>query len=292
MLPIYYIPGSRFRDGTLGGHKWDVKNNRDVQHIIVLTDDADGDILAHELGHALFARRVGGQSWTNSDPDPMKDPNNEIHNTDSQNLMFPHVLTNPQISPTQEAQARASQLVTAPSLVYGFLDNSPYKLDVVFKTMHVVWTTDEAGSNNALESSWSFTVRARGHAATQPYYNDDLAGSTDCSLNLAILDISFPRDPEGPPINDTLTIDVTGTDRDKNSGHDSLPAISKVWQRHQNLWGSGLSSNGLPPGNHREHPPANAEMEYWLDYSINLRQRPRDVIFRDIRCPQSEDASR
>lgn len=100
-VAIYYVNGNTFQSGATGGsyfgeHPELVPRK---QYSIILTNDADFNVLAHELGHLLFTRFEGG-NVINDDPDPNQDPNDRGHNTNPCNLMFPAIrstdITEPQ----------------------------------------------------------------------------------------------------------------------------------------------------------------------------------------------------
>lgn len=284
-IAVYYIPGRRLADGFASGcHRFRPLGGDGLpEHIILLTDEASGQVLAHELGHALFTRQIGTNTWINDDPDQNMDPSSKIHNKNSQNLMFPNVPTVPVISATQSAQAKSSHLVFLEDLVFGFKDTTPFKLDVSMKTMHVEWTDDELFSDDALESSWDFHVKTKsGKTDSKKSFSDNRLNPGDRDLSSNDLGLKFSVEMASD--SDELIINLTGEDWDFWSPNDSLPTLGKTWTHSDSLWGSGLSTSpsGIL-GEHKDGPHTNDEMEYWLTYQISLISKPdNDVIFRHI----------
>jgi hypothetical protein len=162
-IPVFYVPGPHLEGGQATGcHAFRSRGDINPEHLIILTDLADGRVLAHELGHALFTRRngldpQGNVIWLNDDPDDNQDPASPIHNLDPSNLMYsgPHPDSNPQITEKQKNTAEVSVLVRPEDLAFGW---EIHKLAVAFKKMIVHETHDEAGSDDALESLWHFEV--------------------------------------------------------------------------------------------------------------------------------------
>jgi len=232
--------------------------------------------LAHELGHALFTREIGSNQWINDDPDPNADAS-RIHNSDPQNLMFPNVPMNPVISPAQRSQAKESDLTLRQTLAIGYRENKTFKLGVRLRTLHVHSTDDEAFSDDALESTWNFTVSTGLIRNTKPWNMDPLHWQ-DYSLNLDYPLLELSSD------NDKLVIEVTGTDWDFWSPNDALAAIKKEWLKGGDTWGSNSTDPVIPgglPGDHREHV-SNDEIDYSLTYNIRVDDRPNEVHFREI----------
>jgi hypothetical protein len=281
-VAVFYIPGRRLQDGFASGCQQFRIQGGDgrPEHFILLTDEADGRVLAHELGHALFTREIGPNQWINDDPDPNADAS-RIHNSDPQNLMFPNVPMNPVISPEQRSQAKESDLTLRQTLAIGYRENKTFKLGVRLRTLHVHSTDDEAFSDDALESSWNFTVSTvkpdgtKLTSGTKPWSMDPLHWwDYPIELDYPLLDVSSD--------NDKLVIEVTGTDWDFWSPNDALAAIKKEWPKGGDTWGS--SSTEIPggmPGDHREHV-SNDEIDYSLSYNIRVDDRPNEVKFRDI----------
>lgn len=81
-------------------------NLTDFQPNIVLTNQASPLILAHEIGHALFAR-ISGNSIVSKDPCCPNDPGG--HSTDPNSLMYFSVPANPgPLTPAEIQQAQSS----------------------------------------------------------------------------------------------------------------------------------------------------------------------------------------
>jgi hypothetical protein len=276
-IAVYYIPGSNLQEGASGCHSFQFQGEAPPEHMILLTDRADGRVLAHELGHALFTRAAGPQSWTNDDPDPSQSAGDRLHNANPQNLMYPNVSADPRISPEQVTVAQRSHLVTLQQLTFGFRENKRHKLGVTLKTLHVDWAHDEALSDDALESNWTFAVGTRNTKGTRPYTHNRLK-SGDYKLSDTY---DYPLLEVGSD-NDELTIDVTGTDWDFWSPNDPLPEIHKKWPKGTDLWGSMSSDNGDPVGQHTEGPLENSEIKYSMTYAIRVDDAPDEQIFRRI----------
>src|SRR5215212_1650421 len=289
-IAVYYIPRDYFQgsSGGSGCHIWRTQSiDSKPKHIILLTDKADERVLAHEIGHALFLRDIGSGQWINDDPDPSMDPNNRGHNTSPQNLMFPSVSPNPVISPEQESQAKLSQLVRIKDLAFGFTDNKPFKLGVKMKTLHVGFTSDEIFSDDALESTWKFTVQAGQKPPVTKTLMDNRLGAGDRDIsppNAAPDVLDFPDlEPGDAPI----TIKVTGEDWDFWSPNDTLPELFETHTKSEFLWGSDSSTpTSAPLGDHtRPTPPNNPvendEMNYRLTYNVRVDQSPIEKKFRD-----------
>ncbi|MEU4494864.1 hypothetical protein AB0F96_15800 [Streptomyces sp. NPDC023998] len=279
LVAVYCIPGNGFQDApsASGCHQFQFQGNTSPDHMILLTDSADGRVLAHELGHALFVRLTGPNSWMNEDPDPGRNVSDRLHNANPPNLMYSSVSEKPSISPEQVMVAQKSRLVTRQSLFYGFRENKRYKLGVDIKTLHVDEVSDEITSDNALESSWMFAVGTSIIKNRKPYENSrltpgdyDLSGSFDNPL----LEVESDTDK--------LTLDVTGTDRDFFPFNDELPHIHKEWSKGEDLWGSTSSDPGAPTGQHQEGPVKNDEIKYSVTYAIRVDDAPLEEIFRHI----------
>jgi hypothetical protein len=277
-IAVYYIPRSHFQGSSGSGcHQWRTQGtDGKPEHIILLTDEADGRVLAHEIGHALFLRETGSNVWINDDPDPSMDPNNTGHNTSPQNVMFPSVSQNPVVSSEQASQARRSRLVRLKDLAFGFTDNKPFKLGVKMKTLHVDWTSDELFSDDALESTWKFRVKT-GIEDDTKVHTDSRFGSGDhalpASLDYPLLEVASDTDE--------LQIEVTGEDWDFWSPNDALPKLEKKWTKGQDLWGSGSSTpTGAPLGEHKEGPKENGDIKYSLTYNVRVDERPIEETFR------------
>jgi hypothetical protein len=307
-IAVYYIPGRRMIDGSTGCHQLRYSTSVDTlpEHIILLTDEADGRALAHELGHALFTRSIVAGTWINDDPDPKMDPKNNIHNTNLQNLMHVPTPDLPVISAVQSEQAKNCHLVLHDQdLVYGFTDNQPFKLKVLMQKLHVAWTDDEWLSDDALESTWTFYVQTGKTDSSAPdnfkvtttnsreYENSRLHGGGDnegVDYGLTDKDGLLNFSVQIPPLSDDeLRIVVTGEDWDSwPNPNDHLPTLRKTWKKDDFLWGSGSStrSDGHPPsgikGEHIEGPNENGEIGYWLFYQISLESQPVTHKFRQI----------
>jgi hypothetical protein len=172
-------------------------------------------------------------------------------------------------------------------LAFGFTDNKPFKLGVKMKTLHVGFTSDELFSDDALESTWKFTVQVGQKPPVTKTFKDNRLGAGDCDLSWAnqvpdVLDF-----PDLEPGADPITIKVTGEDWDFWSPNDTLPELNEVHTKNEFLWGSGSSTpTSAPLGDHTRPTPPNApvengEMNYRLTYNVRVDQRPIEETFRD-----------
>lgn len=99
-IAVYYVAGTFIDSKTTGCTNFHYDyftdangniTNEKFRFSIILTDSVTPMVFAHELGHALFQRRTGATTFTNEDPDDYKDPQDQKHNSNSCNLMFPTV---------------------------------------------------------------------------------------------------------------------------------------------------------------------------------------------------------
>ncbi|MES5949608.1 MULTISPECIES: hypothetical protein [Bacillus cereus group] len=108
-IAIYYVNGDTFHNGVTGGSYFG--NNPILtptkQYSIILTNNANHDVLAHEIGHLLFTR-LEGSNYVNHDPNP--DPNDLQHDNNLCNLMFRN-FTSTDITTAQCELANRSELV-------------------------------------------------------------------------------------------------------------------------------------------------------------------------------------
>jgi hypothetical protein len=289
-IAVYYIPGRRLADGFASGcHQFRTLGGDGLpEHIILLTDEASGQVLAHELGHALFARKDDSNNWFNGDPDN-DDPNNddpdqkkEIHSKNPQNLMFPNVPPIPVISPKQSAQANSSDLVLDDQdLVYGFIDNTPITLKVTMEVLYIHSISDELLDElfnaDCLESWWrfhvqtgktnangDFTVTSVNFAAN--WTNSCLRATRAYDLRgLVNVNITMASDDE-------LLIAVFGGEGDNfYNSDDSFPVSRRIFRRTDSNWGSGFTTHPSGViGRHLDHPPKNDEIEYSVSYMISV----------------------
>lgn len=286
-VAVFYIPGRRFQDGfSTGCHRFRVQGiDRRPEHLFLLTDEVNGRVLAHELGHALFTRESAPHTWINDDPDPGMDVSNKIHNSNPGNLMFPKVPANPVISTAQSSQAKKCDLILDQRLTYEFKENKNYKLGVKLKQITVHSSSDEATSDDALESSWAFKVSiVKNDGLTEvdsktETWNQDPLHWWNYDLNLDFPSLSVSSDT------DMLEIEANGSDWDFWSPNDALAPVKKEWPKGVDMWGSDSTDTSIPDaqkGDHRESHVSNAEIDYSLTYNIRVDDEPRDVVFRKI----------
>ncbi|MBW7454841.1 NlpC/P60 family protein [Paenibacillus sepulcri] len=80
-----------------------------VATILLATNSRErAQMLAHELGHALFVNPVTGRSIN---PSRTMDPNETSHDSDKKNLMYPKPPSKPHINQTQREKAKKSTLI-------------------------------------------------------------------------------------------------------------------------------------------------------------------------------------
>lgn len=110
-LLIIYIPGDfLFNDGkTVGVTNRVTKEDGSIEWplLILLTDKATTEVLAHEVGHALLRTNKNGDT---SDPDP--DPDDPSHNRNPGNLMYKEAGNI--ITPEQCAKFKESSIILRP----------------------------------------------------------------------------------------------------------------------------------------------------------------------------------
>jgi hypothetical protein len=131
---VYYIPPDTFANGATGCHHFlptppyaPLDRDGHVRdwnfHNVLLTDQANGRALAHELAHALMTRLLPPGTkpgiWINDDPDAGQDPNDSIHDANPNNILS-HGPNATQISEAQAIQANKSKLLDRRDLAYGF----------------------------------------------------------------------------------------------------------------------------------------------------------------------------
>jgi hypothetical protein len=287
-IAVFYISGKQFMDGAIGCSIANTRTKPDpkAEQVILLTDEANGTALAHELGHCLFERYDDvANNWTRSDPDPK---GNGPHNTDKKNLMYPAAPDHGIISTEQAAVARTSLLVTLRPLVYGFAQDVPYKLSVLFHSMQVFSVSDEYSTED-LETKWTFLARVKAASG-----NVKDTRSTDWAQD------PLEARPEPYEINqsvgplqlagaDELVIMASGIDEDDFwNPDDDLAPIIESYRNDQSIWGSQTVT--LPPidpsdpnktGIHFAHAQ-NDEISYKLRYDIGLEEAPLTTIFRTL----------
>lgn len=279
-IAVFYIPGSRFVTGGSGCHSFYYPAG-DVppRHIIILSDDATGNVLAHELGHALFTKSVG-QAWENHDPGPNQDPSNPIHNANSANLMFPSVPEHPTITVQQGVQAQQSLLTHQRDLVIGFRENKPAQLGVKIKSMTVHHSKDEWTSDDALESRWNFKA-----SLVRNVDNVELTSKNEGWHKDPLHWFTYPLDKDLYPLvvtsdSDKLVVEVTGMDIDFGP-NDTLPSIRKEWLITDAKWGSG--GTNIPNGSLGDYVEEreSEEIKYSLTYNVRA-DLPIEDVFRSV----------
>ena len=278
-VAVYYVPGHHLQGGATGCHQFRFQGDGEPEHLILLTDDAIPRVLAHELGHALFTRRSGA-SWINHDPGPGTNPSNRPHNTNPQNLMFPTVPPNPQISSQQIAQAKQCLLTLRQNLTFGFKQNKPFKLGVRMKTLHVKMTDDEAFSDDALESKWVFRVGRQpqgGAAATTTTI--DTKNFAQATLKVRDYHLGLEFRPVELTDTQELVISSTGFDEDFWSGNDNFPESRQVHKKGGDMWGA---NSGAPPGDHKPPEKSSSDIRYTMTYNIRVVDAPREDVFRNL----------
>jgi hypothetical protein len=294
-IPVIYMHGDYFApvsDHITGCEQFRWHGSEDSpEHIILLTDRADGRVLAHELGHALFARHDPSAGWIGSDPDPHQDPADKIHNKDPHNLMFHSVPQRPEISPEQSSVAQKSRLVSHKPLVYGITDNKPYKLKVSMDELHVSNTDDAGLFDDDLESHWRFTVNTGvftnpSHdtfAATAGYerhWDRDGLGAGNYDIRDASDDVALEVRTDR---DDILYIWVHGLDQDDTSFDDKWD-LKIEHPKGVDFWGASSTSGfGTAPsqiGQHRSNVLTDDDITFDLEYTIKLYSRPTEQVFR------------
>jgi hypothetical protein len=283
-IAVFYIPGPRFQGDNVvtGCHTFTFLPDRPTDTIpdqfILLSDEANGKVLAHELGHALLTRKDGAK-WINEDPDPKRNPKDPIHNTDPGNLMFPNVSDAPIISPAQTNQAKQSILMHDKELAFGFRENKNVKLGVMFENIDVHHSSDEG--DDALETSWQFKVSVLRPdnsvvaSQTQSWNQDPLHWwKYDLNLNFPLLEVSSD--------DDKLVLEVSGIDDDTFTPNDVLPGITDEWLKSVDTWGADSTNVvGGQPGEHIAHRNSE-DIDYSMTYKIRVDERPKSIIFRSL----------
>lgn len=283
-LAVFYIPGDTFTNGGKGCHQFRFQSVDDKpEHLIIMTDGSTGQVLAHELGHALLTRDKGSGQWINDDPDPMRDPSVTGHNLDPQNLMFPVVDKNPVITPPQASVAGQSPLVHQENLVFGFKEAKPFKVGVDFKSMTVTTSSDEWSSDDALESTWEFKVSVLD--SSKNVISTESKSWTKDPLHWWTYDLNELKGTNPPPGSvtfpsikipskaDDLEISVTGTDWDFWSPNDELPGISHS-EKSSDKWGTGKGDQSKSASNN--------EISYSVLFNTTLEDEPKETKFRSI----------
>lgn len=145
-------------------------------------------------------------------------------------------------------------------------------------------TSDELFSDDSLESEWTFAVSitdAGGGIVTRstwPWTQDPFHGGRPYSLGFVFGPNTLPSDDHN------IWISVTGKDKDyfPFNPDDQLPSIGKNWTKQDATWGSDSTDiPGGPNGVHVE-TASNDEIKYSLTYTIQIVDRPLEVIFRAI----------
>jgi len=291
-IAVFYVPGHRLAGvaTATGCHHFRVQGaDGKPEHLIILSDDADGKTLAHEVAHALLVRETAPNKWINDDPDPDGDPANKIHNKNPGNLLFRNVPDNPLISFQQGSQARASLLTHPEDLAFGFRENKSFQLGVTFKKLIVHSSSDEAGSDDALESSWNFKVSVvRSDKSVVSSSNKSWSKSP---LHWWTYDLTAPaEDLNFSPFQlssdtDTLAIEVTGVDEDFGP-NDNLPSVRKDWERLEGNWGADIidpSISGGQKGDHLERR-TDENIDYELVYNTRVVDQPQEQVFQNPIC--------
>ncbi|PHE13626.1 hypothetical protein COF59_13710 [Bacillus pseudomycoides] len=269
-IAVYYIMGQRFQNAAAFSMYFLSATPRPL---IFMTQQASGELLAHEIGHHLFVREepIGSGNFVSTNPDPqgVYDPNDPTITFDPvnghdkrQDFLMHGVVNGTKISPIQCAIInRTSKLVKVDNCLTSFNPPSGVlrRCTVEFKKMHVFNVSDEICSDPHLESTWSFKVWRRNKVTLQqdlikdqPWVESNLFGPKDFDLTWlekVTVDIT--------DLNQEIVIDLTGSDEDSCSGNDALAVVVEQWGQTDD-WGNG------------PHEPSseNDEIHYQLFYNI------------------------
>lgn len=279
-IAVYYIPGEQMQDGATGCHQFRFQGiDGKPEHIILLTDNANGKVLAHELGHALFTRSVGSGQWINHDPDPNADAS-KLHNTDPRNLMFPSVPDNPVITPPQSSQAKQCALTHDQGLVFGFKEDQPLKLGVKITTLDVKDSWDELTSDDELESSWTFSVNVAPKNAPAPPTMVHTFNRDPLEIQVHTLNLDFPN-LDILSDDDELKVSMRGTDSDFGPD-DVVVDVVEQWNKQKENWGAGGATISLGQNKDHDVEIKNDEIDCKITYNIRVDHVPAEIIFRNV----------
>ncbi|HEU5093442.1 MAG TPA: hypothetical protein VFT30_12200, partial [Nitrospira sp.] len=192
------------------------------------------------------------------------------------------------ISPEQGEVARTSSLVTFRSLSYGFEQDMPYRLSVLFHSMKVFSVDDEYGGED-LETKWTFLARVKGGNGIVKETKSTSWEQDPLEPRAEPYEIKRKVGPLQLVSVDELVVMASGTDEDDPwNPDDDLAAITKSYRSNQSIWGSQTiilppidPANPSKTGIHFADAQ-NDEISYRLRYDINLEDSPSTTIFRTL----------
>lgn len=260
---VYYIGGEKFQSGEDGFARFFLTPDR---YVIVLTDKARAEVLAHEVGHILFSHHQNG-----NDPDNNRDPDDKIHNRSRKNLMHPSapdvnepIVKDPQyITEAQCEVASSNPLVQEKMFEVGF-KTKIFTYQILFTDLHVWYSDDGPFGNYDLEATFTFTVND-----TNSQWKSDV-DYVEFSYNPnIILNVEIEENPA-----DTIDISVTGQDHDDLNDPDIFPKLERSFGINEN-WGTNLPANVQ----HSLHSNRTEDIEYSVRFMITkIGSRDKDVV--------------
>ncbi|MEH7126139.1 hypothetical protein V7127_23280 [Bacillus sp. JJ1773] len=251
---VYYIGGRTFQSGEDGFARFDLSKNR---YVIVLTDTASPEVLAHEVGHILFSKFQNG-----NDPGPNRDPQDKTHNKSEKNLMH-HTAPNVQepitenreyISSTQCEVASSDPLVQEKKFIVGF-KTTLFTYLITFHKIHVHYSNDGV-LDSTLEATLYFNAFINNNAVVSGSWTGDL---NDSDLNEQYLNVNLFAEIEEAPT-DTIRVQIGGHDDDED---DLFPEVEQTFGLNEK-WGTILPPNGT----HSLKSRRNSNIEYTIYFSI------------------------
>lgn len=290
-LAVFYLPGHQFMNGDAGLHAyWWPDPDKSPKHVILLSNQADGRTLAHEIGHALFTMKTPLNTWQNLDPDDEQDPQDPWHNTSPRNLMSPHLPPDPlqpnrqlgtHITDVQAERARMSPLLDENRFLVSGFRTQEWTLAVEFKDITSHGSAD--GNDDVLESSWTLSAstedasRSRVRSSLSDTWSQDPLHFWNYKINKTLKPLKIKEE------SDVLNISVAGIDDDDYPNlDDNLVGINDDWLKSVDTWGSQSSNvpNGLP-GDHAVNR-SDENISYTLTYNISVLQQPTQTTFRAV----------
>ncbi|MDN4526371.1 hypothetical protein [Fictibacillus fluitans] len=226
-IAVYWIGGNAFQDGSTGCHHFSFSTPKEhLQHSIVLTDNANGKVFAHELGHALFVREKTPGDFFNDDPGPGTDPNDPIHNKNSDNLM--NHIAGTQTTDDQRKVAKNSKLVVQEFCDVSFIPLFPKRFEVEILSMGVHEVDDGLDPDDDLELRWNFNIN--GTVLTWEHHQIE-DGPVPYHIGVRTV-VSVDKET------DVITIGMSGVEFDEDE-NDALPTFSATFDKTTN-WGTNI----------------------------------------------------